>query len=218
VKYVLLNPIGGLKPGTVFDDALFNLNQLRASGCVFTLLSNIPDIEQETFPAYQAGNNQDAYFLTLAKMIDKLSSGPVVSQGVIFQGVAGLKTTSPDDLTGYVTVGTVRVQQSVVSGTFSITECTFHADLEIVETLPNTVVCQIRLVSSANDEIVNMETTVGNASIFPEHVFKDVPLGATSDKVHPSSPGTYLIQIRRVGGDPLDVVMVHNAFLLAQKG
>lgn len=133
----------------------------------------------------------------------------------IYPGICGSVDSDPSDGTGWTTVGTIRVDPTILADPdWSVKYWEFHADLEVMEASAGTVQAGIRLFDASNTDFGGMQSTLGAATTFPQHVQVSIDAGTGSGEVQPTAT-TYLIQIQRVGGSVGDVVTVHNAYIMA---
>lgn len=132
-----------------------------------------------------------------------------------FYGVAGTQSSDPADGTGWATVGTVRIDPSILARhVFATRSWSLHADLEVVEASAGSVQVELRLLDASLTSLGSFSSTLSGASTFPEHKSTSLTAGASNGQIK-SAATTYLVQIRRVGGSVGDVALVHNVYVEA---
>lgn len=125
-----------------------------------------------------------------------------------YVGVAG---SVDNDTTGWVTIGSVTVDPSLLRDAPDLTPAyTFRGDLQIVEASPGTVTAEVRLLDSSLTSLGTAASTLSGATTFPEHAFVALTAGNSNGQLRPAVT-TYLVQLRRQGGSAGDRAICHNA-------
>lgn len=208
---IILNGVDGIKPGATFSDPS-EIAALEKSGAVFVDAALVPEFDKiDKF--YSKGDSQGALFTLLA-----LYAKGQASQGYRFSGISGIQTTTVEDGTSWVTVGSVRINPAEIASGFVLSTCVLHADLTVAEETPSSVICRIKLVDDTLTDILTLQTSLGGASIVPEHVSGTIPLGSGSGMIDPAIAKTYTVQISRLNGGANDSVSVLNCYVETVKG
>lgn len=125
-----------------------------------------------------------------------------------YAGVAG---SVDNDTTGWVTIGSVTVDPSLLRDAPGLTRAyTLRGDLQIVEASPGTVTAEVRLLDSSLTSLGTAASTLSGATTFPEHAFVALTAGNSNGQLRPAVT-TYLVQLRRQGGSAGDRAICHNA-------